>query len=413
MLALEVREPALDLGSTVVGGGGGDWSLVVRGDTLLVVSVTGERVVLDAFDLRDGSAESEDLLTIRPELFEIDEELAAEAVVSEELAELGPSDLEECLRTGLSEMGRTVVLYEQGLADVEGRIGLVVSARTPLGCDDLGVSTTLSVEHLVVLDETWNRVQHDRAAWIGSPPLEAVALAEDDRLGAAWLAADGVYTVGPGGAGRQALAFVEPWDPKAPPPHVLAAGGAEVSFVFAIVDRPMASVGQGESYLVVHLATAGDPTYQDVVRVALPDHPSALDACWSGDELLVAMFSEILKPHAESRAYVRTARFTADGGRVGELSLVHEWHDPLGGTFGFGQMGVVSLDDRQTVGWVYRRDRGVHLEAAALTAGGPGPVAGLELAWEEVEAFRLLAGPEGLLVLWANGGTHLLGVSPP
>lgn len=413
VVMLHVDEPALELGKAPPSVDGADCTTMVVDDELLMVTVGQERVVLDRFSLADGSSETEDLVGLQPELFALTDELIADALLDPAIADLGPDDREECLRTGTVEMGRFMQLYEQGLVSVDGNLGLILSARTPLRCEDQGISTVVAVEHLIVLDETYNRVQHDHVVWIGRAPLEALAMDLDGRLQALWLAPDGLHVTSGQGA-SQAMGFVSPWDPAHMPVHFLeAAVGDDLSYAFGVIERPMASVGQGESYLVLYLAPRNDLTYQEVVRVALPDHPQIVDAVWTGDRIVVAMFAETLKPHAESFADVRMVAFDAQGVQQGDLVSVHHFKDPMGGSFGLLGLGVTHTSGGVSAVWLHRRESASMLQLVHFAGDATGPAASHELGWDPVDRFQVLSGPDGPLVLWTDKNLHLLKIPAP
>ncbi len=414
MVMLQVNGPPLDLGDPPASGDEGQLAILVRGDSLDIVSLDKERVVLHSYALSDGAAASEDLMGLQPELFELTEDLLTRAVLAPDVEDLGDADQEECLRTGLSDMGRTAELYQGGVIALGENLGFILSARTTLKCPDLGVSTVVSVEHLVVLDATGNRVQDDAVAWIGEPPMSATALAlEGGRLGAAWITPRGVWVVGTGGAPEVAIGFVAPWTAGSVPVHFLVEGGDDLSFAFGVIDRPMASVGQGESYLLLYMATLDDPTYQEVVRLELPDHPQAAAAVWTGEQLDVVMFAETLKPHAESFARVHVASFGASGTQVGELVDVHAWKDHMGGSFGLLDLGIGHVDGVTGAAWLFRRATATNVELAWSSQQAGGQAATYELGWEVVDLWQVLAGPDGLVLLWADPGMHLVSVPVP
>jgi hypothetical protein len=412
--ALVVPGEPVDLGLSPKGLMGATYSLVARDGGIGVLTVDEERVNLLGYDAAGEPTGEEILMNLQPELWAVDEAMLASAVMTHRYEDLPLVTLEGCLRSGLSDIARHVFVYGRGLVPVGDGFGLVFGARTTLECDEAGASATASVEHIIVFDADFNRVQHDRSVWIEKVPMDAVVAVDGQSMRAAWLAADGVYVGGGGMQTSRVVKFTDPWTGSAMPAHFFVpTPGKDVMFALGVVERPMATVGQGESYLVMRIADRSDPSSLHVSRLALPEHPQAVAGAWSGDDLGVTLFAEVRPPHAESRAMTYFVRFDATATVQGELETITSWTSALGKTFGMMELVMAHGDGMFASAILYDQGMGGMVDLVTIDSSGAGNPATHDMGWSDAKDLRLLPSGEDFLVLWSDKVVRLLRVGPP
>jgi hypothetical protein len=370
-----------------------------------------ELIVYDAAGKRQ---EAETLLNLQPELWEPTETLVAAARMTPRFEDLPASTLEACLREGMSEMARHVHVYGRGLVAVEDGVGVVFGARTTLECEEAGADAAVGVEHVIVFDAESSRIQHDRSLWIDVVPMDAIATLDGQDVRAAWLVTDGVWVGGAGEQPSRAVKFTDPWKAGELPVHFFEPmPGSDRLFALGVVERPMATVGQGESYLVMHMAHRDDPARLEVSRLALPDHPQAAAAAWSGDRLGVMLFSEVRPPHAESQAHVRFVTYATGGEPSGELETVLEWDSATGKTYGMLELQMAWTGGTYAGALLHEQDMVWLVELITVREGQSGRTATHDVGWREAKDLRLVPDQDGFLMLWSDKVIRLLEVAPP
>jgi hypothetical protein len=250
--------------------------------------------------------------------------------------------------------------------------------------------------------------------WIEKVPMDAVVAVDGQSLRAAWLASDGVYVGGGGTQTSRVVKFTDPWTGSAMPAHFFVpTPGKDVMFALGVIERPMATVGQGESYLVMRMADRSDPASLHVSRLALPEHPQAVAGAWSGDDLGVTLFAEVRPPHAESRAMTYFVRFDAAATAQGELEKIASWNSALGKTFGMMELVMAYGDGMYASAVLYNQGMGGMVDLITIGPGGAGSPATHDMGWSDAKDLRLLPSGEDFLVLWSDKVVRLLRVGPP
>jgi len=378
-----------------------------------VLAVEEERLVLASFGTDGKRLSSEDLIALKPELWAADPAMLDSAIMSGRFQDLPRDVLEACLRAGLSEMARHVHVYGGGLVQAGKGYGIVFGARTTLECEEAGSEAALSLERAIVFDATYNRVQDDTSLWIEKLPMDALPALDGESLRVAWLAEDGVYVGGAGSAPSRAVKFTTTWKVGDPPVHffVPTPGGASM-FALGIVERPMETVGQGESYLVLHLMDRADPSSLTVSRLALPRHPQAAAASWDGSSLGVVLFAEVRKPHAESSATVYRVVYDAKGSQVGGIETVLEWKDTMGKSYGMLEVVSAWGPGAWAAAVLYDRGWGGLIDLVTVTEAGTRQ-ATHDMGWQGCEDLRLLPRGDGFIFMWTDKAVRALMVEPP
>ncbi|MBW2260637.1 MAG: hypothetical protein JRG91_01585 [Deltaproteobacteria bacterium] len=414
MPSLVVPGEATDLGLSPKGLMGATYSLVAQDGGIRVLTVDEERVNLVGYDAEGQQTGAEILLNLQPELWAVDEAMLASAIMTHRYEDLPLVTLEGCIRSGLSDIARHVFVYDRGLVPVADGYGLVFGARTTLECDEAGANATVSVEHIIVFDADFNRIQHDRAVWIEKAPMDAVVAVDGQSLRAAWLASDGVYIGGGGAPVSRVVKFTDPWSGSEIPAHFFEpTPGQDVMFALGVIERPMATVGQGESYLVLHMADRADPSSLKVSRLALPEHPQAVAGAWSGDRLGVTLFAEVRPPHAESRAMAYFVTFDDAATAQGELETILGWKSALGKSFGMQELVMAYRDGTYAAAILYDQGMGGMIDLIPIESSGPMPPATHDMGWSDAKDLRLLSCGEDFLILWSDKVVRLLRVAPP
>lgn len=412
--ALVVPGTAKDLGISPKGLMGATYSLVAAGGGFRVLMVSGERMELAQYDPEGKREGAEILLNLQPELWAVDEDLLASAIMSPRMEDLPEMQLEACLRTGLSEIARHVFVYGQGLVPVGDGYGVVFGARTSLECEEAGSPSEVSVEHVIVFDADFNRTQHDRFLWIDGVPMDAILDVGGPSIRAAWLVSDGVFAGGGGLDMTRAVNFTDPWRPSDMPVHFFEpTPGSTAMFALGVVERPMATVGQGESYLVMHMAGRADPSSLEVSRLALPEHPQAAAAAWKGGRLGVTLFAEVRPPHAECRVHAYYVEYDPSGQAAGELSEIMEWKSATGKTFGMMELEMACGGETCASAILYNQGMGGMIELITVTSGSAGPPATHDMGWENAKDLRIESSGEDFLILWSDKVVRVLEVGPP
>ena len=413
MKVLAVRGSPIDLGPVPEDVEGEPYAIAAAGNDLWMLETGKGQLEVRRFSAGGEVGDPEIILKLQPELWGLGEDVPGDAILSPDLADSPPGDLQACLGPGLEEMGRVIRLYRASLVPVGDGFGVIFGARAPVRCGDQGIETVASVEHVVVFDAAWNRIQDDRAVWVGDPPLEAVPVLSGGRLDAAWLAPDGVWVSGAGRPPSREIGFVSRWSPAAMPVHFLVQGPEGVAaFVLGVVETPMATVGKGDSYLVLHSAHAGDPSSQEVTRTPLPEKPRAVAAAWTGETLGVAIFAEVVRPHAESNAWVWYAGFDASGEAQGGLVTILEWKSATGRSFGLSGLDVASDGSSIAAAWLHEGDLGPLVDVATSDGTAWGEPATHDVGWEGAADPRILPGGDGFLLLWSDTSLRLLVLAP-
>lgn len=414
MPSLVVPGEAVDLGLSPKGLMGATYSLMTGDDGFKLLTVDEERVTLMGYDAAGQPGEPEILMNLQPELWAVEEGMLESAVMTFRYEDLPLATLEGCMRSGLSDVARHVFVYGRGLVPVGDGYGLVFGARTTLECEEAGASATASVEHIIVFDADFNRIQHDRSVWIEKVPTDAVIAVDGQSMRAAWLASDGVYVGGGGPPTSRVVKFTDPWNGSETPAHFFEpAPGPDVMFALGVIDRPMATVGQGESYLVLTMADREDPSELEVTRLALPEHPQAVAGAWSGDRLGVTLFAEVRPPHAESRAMAYFVTFDEKATAQGELATILDWRNALGKSFGMMEVVMAHLEGTYAAAILYNQGMGGMVELITMAQGGGARAATHDMGWSDAKDLRLETGGEDFLVLWSDKVVRLLRVAPP
>lgn len=412
--ALVVPGTATDLGLSPKGMQGATYSLVARGDGIKVLTVDEERMQLRGYDASGAELGTEVLLNLQPELWNVDESLLEGAVMSFRFEDLPTPTLEGCLRAGRSEMSRHIFVYGGGLVDVGDGFGVVFGARANMECDEAGAPTTVSVEHIIVFDTDFNRVQHDTSLWIEKVPMDAVTAVDGQAMRAAWLVSDGVYVGGSGVPPSRSLTFTSLWSEKDPPVHFfIPTPDTEVIYALGLVERPMASVGQGESYLVMHIADRDDPSDLKVSRLALPDHPQSVAGAWADGRVGVSLFAEVRPPHAESRARVYFVEFDRSATAQADIATVLEWKSVLGKSFGMQAIVMSWRAGTYAAALQYDQGMGGMIDLITIASGGARPRATHDMGWQDAKDLRILPSGDDFLILWSDKVVRMLRISPP
>jgi hypothetical protein len=402
---------AVDMGLSPKGLAGATYSMIPSDDGFAVLTVEEESMVLISYDGSGQRVGSETMLNLQPELWQVTPELIASARMTPRYEDLPAQVLEACLREGMSEMARHVNVYDRGLVRAGQGYGVIFGARTTLECEEAGHDAMVGLEHVIVFDETMNRVQQDVSLWIETIPLDAIAHVEGREVHAVWLARDGVYVGGAGAAPDRAVKFTDPWNPSDPPVHFLVpTPGGPSMFALGVVERPMATVGQGESYLVMHVAGASDPHELEVSRLPLPYHPQAAAAAWSGSALGVFLFSEVRMPHKESFAHVHFVEYDAKARPSGELASIMDWSSATGKTFGMLELRAAWSSGTYGAAILYEQDMMWMIDLIRVTGGAAATPAMHDMGWREAKDMRMQPHGGGFGITWSDKVIRFLAV---